>query len=273
MISRWVGLFLTLFVSSGGWATELMPWFGNDKEFELRTSYLFQHYGKQHGSGGVTREDSCDHFVYLSLAMSPTPKVAAEIELSTGCTSDRDYFEFDAVTLTARYNICNDVVGDPWALTTGLTVAVPTSAALRDRGSLYHDEMDIVWHLSLGQEVPCGSSWSKRAWAVLGVGIGLEGSPWAKLQVSHESNYCDCHLLRLFARGQLGFGHDELDVTGEFPGYAHLGYSVMELGVRYTYVFLLKGALSMELLQRIMSRQAPRDNTALLISYLYTFGI
>ena len=264
-----ISLILPIAVS----ATELMPWFGNDKEFEWRTSYRFQRYGTAHSFAGRTDFDGYGHYLTTGLAISPAPCLAVEFEGGLSRTDFDHGVQVHAGILTVRHNVCNDIVGDPVALTLGATFYFPTSMSVRDVGSLYHTELDSELHVSIGQETACGRSWSTRYWAVFAAGIGLEDSPWLRFHISHEWNCNDCHLVRLFYTVRGGLGDDALDLTQRFEGYGSIRYRIMEAGGRYTWIIPYHGECAVELTQRVWALHAPSTNLNIEFIYLKTFGL
>lgn len=266
-------LLLCLLMPTGAWATELMPWFGNDKEFEWRGSYRYQHYSKAHSVLGRRDRDASESFLGTSLAISPTPSWAGEVEFYVGKTSAHDNPEVQAGIATLRYNWCNDIIGDPFSLTTGVTVYFPTSFAQRDIGSYYHEDYDIEVHMAIGKETPYGRSWADRYWVILAGGIPIQEDPWARLHFAYELNCCDCHHYRVFFEGGTGFGNDKLDLDMHFDGYGPIDYMYMAAGFRYTRVLLYQGAISAEITQRVFSQHSSYNNLSLLVTYLHTFGL
>lgn len=256
-----------------GQATELAPWFGNDKEFELRTSYLLQHYDQLHTNVGKQEAHSTDHFLSVSLAISPFPCLAVETELQGRTSSQRGGFDFEAVLLTGRYNWLNDVVGDSCSLSTGVTLLIPHGQSLRDRATLYHSDVDVELHLSVGREQTYGYSWASRFWALAAIGQGTSGHPWLRAQANYEYNYCDQYIFHLFTQGRLGLGSEDLDLSTPFSGYGSIAHRHLEIGVRGTRTWLFNGTLGVELTQGLVSSQSPLYVTTAQVIYLYTFGI
>lgn len=242
MASCVVFLIIALVMSANDvYATDYKPWYG--RVFELNTAadirfQLFNHVNthdhfRDNSHHGLNTRKELDTFIDLSASMALDQDIALQLEV-IGLQSKLHSFRMDAIRLTPRYRLLNDIVGDPVSLSLGMTLSSIFSGVRKNIATFDHGGMAAEAHISIGREISCMQFWTSRTWGVLGVGIADVGSPWLRANFSYEHNFLDTHRLRIFTESLFGFGSDNLNQF-RFHGYGSIDYQAIDLGVRYTY--------------------------------------
>lgn len=252
-------------------ATDYRPWFGNTLEIETCAACQLQGYRKVSTGEGTKHHPAIDLFFDLSAATS-FDFLAAELEAVATDTRYRR-FGMDCIKLTGRYRWLNDIVGDPVSLVTGLSIAQVFKPGLRNLSSFHHGGIECEAHVAVGRERSFMQYWFSRYWAVLGVGIADMGYPWIRGDYAWEYNFCEKHILRLFANSLWGLGYHHLHHVNHFHGYGSIRHQSIDLGARYSFLFNWGGTLSLEYAYRVFARNCPKGVNIAYLSLCYPFGL
>lgn len=264
-------LLLTLLFFSFLEGTEYAPWFPRNLELQPRATYMYQEYSKVNVGKGPSHRSSHDNFLNLSLS-GAYKTLALEIEASAGSTHHR-CFTLSDVALTGRYQLLDDVLGDPVSLTVGLNLSQVFKLALHDISNFYHGGIELEGHLAIGKEWSAEQFWISRGWAVLGFGVADHGSPWVRANVVCEKNCWDLERVRLFAESLFGLGHNTLTLKPHFRGYGPIRHQSIDLGLVYTHFFECGLSLDLGYSYRLYARNCPQYVNRLFVSLLYPFGL
>jgi len=269
-MKKWKLLLSLLGASLAVEATEIAPWFGNDKEFDLNTSYVYQTYDKVDGKYGAEDMSSNDHMLNFSLGITPDSVFAGEAELLL-VKSDFRSFGVDSFAFTGRKQLMNDVVGDPFSLVTGVTMTLPTNKGSHDMSTIHHADVDTEFHVSIGKEVSSGKYWLHRSWTSMGYLLSNIGSPAFRSKTLFEKNINN-HRFKFFGEAFYGLGKKELDVTKDFRGYGSLNHQTIDVGAAYTYNLGYGREISAGYERRLHAHSAPARVNRFCLNYLYTFS-
>lgn len=251
--------------------TELAPWFGNLYEVEARVSTLYQKFQHVNSSKHSFSYRSNDFFTNFSLSVSPDPDFSVETEVLFADTRHRNY-GFDSAKLTGRYQILDDIIGDPVSLTTGLSIIVPLRSALRDIGSFHHGMAEFEAHVAVGVELPYLSIWLQRQYGVFACGIATQGSPWLRVGYYFERNFCNSVSVQIFLDSLFGLGRRTIH-KHDFNGYGAVAHRSIDAGLKWSYLFDYWGTLSLEYAYRIYARNFPRNVNFVQFSYNLPFNL
>ena len=260
-----------IFLASTANATQLEPWFGNVLEFEFRSTYTFQSYSDVDTISENLSVDSNDHFLNLSLALTPTYDFNVEGELLLAHT-DYQTFGIAHGRLTGRYLWWNDVVGDPVSVVTGLSVTVPSGTSRRDLSTPYHGDVELEVHAAMGKECSEGRYWTKRGWGLLALGVANKGSPWVRGAFFLEKNSRNDHFWKLFTEGRWGLGHEALDLSEPFYSYGDIDHRSVDVGVGYGWRIRYWGILYCQYSYRVYACSYPERTHLFSLMLLYPFG-
>lgn len=265
-------LFLACVFPASSYALETDPWFGNENEFESNFSYFHQSYDCVDTKTGTVSRKSNDSFAKLALGLASERNYHGEFECVFADTKERE-FGLESFSLLGRYLLFNDVIGDPFSLTLGVSTTFLPSATLRDPSSLRHSHLEGELHLSIGKEQERAWSWNSRYWTMLAFGSGNKGSPWLRGFFAWEKNIHESQYLRLFAEGRCGFGSRSLERVTNFPGYRSLAYETFDFGVKYHYVFDYWGTFGLEYMRRTYAKFTPKGLNRITVSYELPFSL
>lgn len=267
MLRKWIALFL---IGSGSlFATDLKPWYPDALQLQGKLDYRFQTYNSLDAPGKNRNYSSDDSFVDGSI-MAVYDPYSFEVEVQFADTRKRN-FDWDHIGVTARYLWLDDNVGDPFSLTTGITLSRAWREALNDISSFHHGQNEAFFHAAIGKQVVFGNEWLSRWWGVFGVGIADRWTPWIVANANYEWNYCNMHRFRLFANSLWGCGNQRLKVE-DFGGYARINHHSIDIGGGYTYLFNYYGSLSFNYAYRVYAHNFPNHASQFVISYNYPFG-
>jgi hypothetical protein len=248
-------------------ALDLKPWYGRNLEFEMKASYLYQHFQ----SIDHHYYPSDDSFLNLNLSL-PYAQMSGTLEVVFADTHHRT-FGLDCLRLMGRYQWLDDISGDPFTLTTSLTMTQAFRISLHDISSFHHGKFEGELNLSVGKEFSCEEIWTSRFWGVVGVGSADVGYPWIRAEVAFENNFSDEHQLRVLINTLWGLGHKKVPV-GDFKGYGPVRHQSIDLGVRYSRFFECSGATaSIEYAHRVYAKNFPSSADLVMFEWLYPFGI
>ncbi len=259
-------LFSTLQVNI--YSTELKPWTDTDLMFYPQVDYRYQHYDKIHSSAGSKHRVANDSFLRAGVYGSYAT-LSAEAEFTFANTKKRD-LGFDNLTLTGRYQLMNDIMGDPYSIIAGISYIAAPTCAVHDMSTFYHGNNEAVFHMSIGRERPCLETWLTRWWAVGLFGIADQGKPWWEAIAAWERNFSDKYFFRVFIKGLIGLGKHSLHFD-DFDGYGGVRHRSIDLGARLTKATCRGNFWYAELTQRVYACNFPSAATQFKISYIFPF--
>lgn len=249
------------------------PWFGNDNEFEWKTSQSYQAYKQMDAQSLAVPKRSHSHYTDMSLGVATMGKYYGALSVRLADTDFRD-FGVESFSFTASKLLMNDLVGDPYSLSVGAqTTITPTSESLNDPSSLRHSYLEAKVLASIGREKSREWTWSYRYWASLSLGGGNKGSPWAELFLAFEKNFWDQHCMRLSLDSRKGFGSQDLVQPAVFTGYRELDYHLADLAASYSYKFAYWGSLTIQGKSRVEARYVPKRAHMMTLSYNLPFSL
>lgn len=258
-------LFFLLTFPFSLFSTELEPWFGDIYQVEARTFLSAQNFEIPHRS--ACKEDAWAFFWNLSLGGFNCEYSSLEIESLTAQTSVRNFY-WDCIRFTGRYFLWDDVAGDPFSLSTGLTLTLASHAALYDFNAFHHGQLEGEWHVAVGKEIPFYDEWEFRFWGIVGLGMAGRGYPWMHLELNAAGKWF-MHEGKIFCRSLYGFGSKKLLNHCHFHGYSDIRHRSIDLGVRYDYQIDFNGSLGFEVFYRIYQQNFPGKGFGITLSYYY----
>lgn len=252
-------------------ATDLKPWFPRSLEFQPRFTYLHQQYTEVDTGRGVCCKRSKDDFYTASLELAYA-EYCGEIETTFAGTGSHHLGPED-VSLTLRYQLFDDVIGDPVSLVAGVTLSQVFSLALKDISTFYHGTAQGEIHAAIGRECSTWTTWSSRWWVVGAFGAGDHGSPWIRGEAAWEKNILEMQQVRFFIHTLYGLGRNDLELNVPFEGYGPIRHQSVDVGLQYRYTFDCDSILSAGFIRRVYSRNCPKDVNIYFVRYLYPFGL
>lgn len=235
-------------------ATVLEPWHKPIYSIDFNGSFWLQQFNRLDACCGFLKRHELDAFYHFSVLGVYNEKTTAELELQASNT--RKGFGLNAVRLTGRYFLLDDIVDDPVSLVAGLTVSKIFRVSRRNVALFDHGGIACEAHISIGKENSCEQFWTSRAWGVLGLGVADVGSPWLRANLVWERNWWNIHQLKVFTETIWGFGGKRLCVH-TFHGYGSVNYQAVDVGIRYGYILPCNIFLAIGYAHRVYGKNCP----------------
>ncbi|GAB4191352.1 MAG: hypothetical protein Tsb0015_13150 [Simkaniaceae bacterium] len=270
MKRSWKLVFLLLPFSLS--AFEIKPWYPTIYQFEFRPSFTVQHYPQVDNAVNPKNYSSTDEILTLNLGIPFTPNWDIQIETELDNTKKRS-FGLLSGGLQLRYQLLDDISGDPFSLTVGMSYRGVPYNRLEDVSTPYHFVSNFEVHSAIGKELARRSTWIFRTFAFLGAGIANKGSPWLRPLVSFETNIQDRHQIELFAEGYFGFGDQSKVNIRRFSGYQNIEHRSIDGAIVYRRIFAIWGSLEFQFLRRLYAHSYPERLNAFTVTYRLPFSI
>ncbi|CDZ81183.1 hypothetical protein BN1013_01714 [Candidatus Rubidus massiliensis] len=264
---------LALFVAfQASFASELMqrPWNTRYAEFYPQIPYRLQTFKKIESNHQNYRYNSHDSFVSPSIALSVEP-FSLEFETELAKTRKRN-FGLDHVSLTGRYQLTNDIIGDFLSIIGGIKWIRAISKAVKDPASFHHGKTEFEFFLTFGKELTKYNDWNNRWWVFTALGVADRGYPWLRGNLGWQFKHCQDHVFELYVKTLWGFGPKNFHLP-HFKGYGHINHQSIDIGAAFEKRFDNEGTLRLEYRQRVFAKNFPKDTHQWIISYLYPFGL
>lgn len=252
-------------------ATEYAPWYPRDVELQTNSTLLYQSYKWVNTPKGFRHKGSDDLFLNLSGAIYYTV-YGVELETSFAHTHHQKKMDWDSLSLTGRYQLYDDVLGDPFSLVIGGTVRQVFKVALHDRSCFYHGGIEGEIHLAAGVETSLEQFWVTHLWGVLGAGLSDRGSPWIRFNAAWERNWWDQHALAVFLNTLWGLGGEGLHPK-HFHGYGSIKHDSIDLGLTYTSTLKCGGSISFGYSRRLFAQNCPQNVNRAFLTFYYPIGL
>lgn len=267
---KWISLAFFVLTCHLSEATEYQPWVGNTLEFEWRTSLLYENYSSLSSGEHLIKHSANNLFLDASLS-NAFQDFGVELEVIAASTR-RQSGNIDHFKATGRYLWQDDIAGDPFTLTTGLSLSQAFRPALEDVSSFHHGRGEAELFFSVGQEMPDEIIWDSRWWVMTALGAADRGSAWVRVQFVYEKRFQCQHEIKVFLNTLCGLGNKRLRLH-DFHGYGSIRHRSVDLGLRYTYLIDYFGSASLEYAYRVYGLNFPVNTHQVLAQLLYTFGL
>ncbi len=244
------------------------PWLGNWLEFEAS---LYQTHTESRSLD--TKHGVKHHFLHAerttaSIEFMPLTDLTAEIELNLAKTQSKDY-GFEAIKAACRYQLLNDLTGDPVSLTGGLITSLSTPSRVKDLSSIEHGVFETEAYLSLGREFAYHDRSYYKVWALAKGGIASSGSPWVGLEAHFGRAIKGRHYIDLFIVSEKGLSSHKL---GHFHSWSRVGYRYDDIGIRYRLKEMGLGSFYVQATTRIHARYCPKNPWSLGVGIVIPFS-
>ena len=264
--------FLFLFFPLSLVAFVIDPWFNTLAEFQLRPAYSYRYYPSIDRGFNPSSYHSHDHLIDLNLGLRFLPNWEAQMEIDFSHTHKLSWGT-QMVGSQVRYLLLDDVAGDPVSLTLGAQIYYVPTRNMRDVSSPYHAQGNLELGAAIGKEIDHLYQWRYRFYGFLGVGTGNRGYPYVRPLLSAEMKYALHHKFQLFAESYIGLGgRGEVNVD-RFTGYAKIQHRNIDLGLNYTYLFTIWGALGVEYAYRVYAHAFPEHASTFKVEYRLPFSL
>ncbi len=253
-------------------ALEIKPWLGNFLEFTFDGAFAYSRFTEVNNSLCPLEDPSNNYLVNLDLSFVPWPTVSTDFELQLAETP-RQSFGYRSFATQFRYQILDDLLGDPISLTSSFNFRHVSSDSVRDISSPFHSKYNYELNLSAGKEWNYRIWWILRTFGFLAVGQGSSGWPWLTLHAAVQSNCPIDHQFRFFIESYIGFGGDKIVNIDDFNGWGKIQHRSIDLGIGYRYILGVWGSASLDYQQRVYAHSYPENEFALIFTYSLPFSV
>ncbi len=247
------------------------PWLGEVWCCEFNADFTYSRYHEVEGAVKQLRSPSNDKVETFDLSLIPSSCLDVQFELEFADTL-RESFGLRSSAIQGRYLWMNDVAGDPFSWTTGLSVRKATRRSLKDVSTPYHSEVNIELNSAFGKEWCQQAFWTTHLWGLVGVGIANHGSPWLRALAVYEKNWNDRHRLGFFSEGFFGFGKKEHVDINHFDGWGKFHHQSVDVGVLYRYHTDTWGEVTVAYTRRVFAHVFPQNVNFITIAYNLPFS-
>lgn len=254
-------------------AAELMPWFPPVWEFQGAVDYLYNYEDRiQTPLGSFNLPNPVNNAIF-GLNLTVWPQWNTEIELLLGSNPASDVnFSYKAVRATGRYQWLNDVGGDPFALTSGITLFTTPTRFLTATSTWFHGNFNAEFHTAIGKEFTRNYEWCSRLWAYGGIGIANKGNPWWHAYAAWDIRPWSCFTLSALTELIYGTGNNNIDPTLPFSGYADLNHQFVNIGFSAAWNTLCWGNLAFNGWYNVHARNFPEDYYGVGFTWRFSFA-
>jgi len=248
------------------------PWLNTIAEFELRPAYTYRYYPSVDRGFNPTSYHSHDHLIDLNLGLRFLPNWDAQLEVDFLSTR-RLAWGTQRLGAQVRYLMLDDVAGDPVSITLGGQIFYVPTRTMRDVSSPYHAQGNVELGVAIGKEIDNVYQWLYRFYGFFGIGIGNRGYPWLRPLLSAEMKYAGHHKFQLFSEGYIGLGGRSHVNINRFAGYGKMQHRSIDLGLNYTYLFDIWGALGIQYAYRVYAHAFPQHASTFRVEYRLPFSL
>ncbi|MES2121735.1 MAG: hypothetical protein V4492_03025 [Chlamydiota bacterium] len=251
---------------------ETKPWLGTSYECTFGSAFTYSRYSKVQNASVQLKSPSNDYDVLFDLGFTASPQfdVQAELEL---VQTPRQSFGVRSAAIQARYQILDDIAGDPISCALGINLRGVPNDSLRDVSSPYAGNYNVELTGAIGKEWSCGGHWTSRAYAFATGGIAEQGLPWTRALMVWQKNVQNTHHFTAFATGLFGFGTKQHVNVRHFHGWGKFHHQSIDLGASYGYHFGVYGTLSASYAYRVFARDFPENVNFFTLSYEIPFSL
>jgi len=264
-------LFFLSFLPVFGFSLEEQPWLGNVYEFNFLGKYSYSYF--RHVNNSVPPYDHFFHnnliYADLEFTFSPEWSIDFDIEFSQ---STKEVFGYRSNGVQLRYLLLDDMMGDPFSFTFGISGRNTTARFLHDISCPAHARGDFEGSVAIGREFDTAEICHVRLWGLGVIGIGTLGSPWIRGKAAFEINYDDRHKGGIFVDAIHGYGKYTVVDVDHFYGYGKLRQVDVDLTIRYGYRFDVWGTLKFEYKRRLLAKVCPAEVNTFSIAYSLPFS-
>ena len=248
------------------------PWLNTIAEFELRPAYTYRYYPSVDRGFNPTSYHSHDHLIDLNLGLRFLPNWDAQLEVDFLSTC-RLAWGTQRLGAQVRYLMLDDVAGDPVSITLGGQIFYVPTRTMRDVSSPYHAQGNVELGVAIGKEIDNVYQWLYRFYGFFGIGTGNRGYPWLRPLLSAEMKYEGHHKFQLFSEGYIGLGGRSRVNINRFAGYGKMQHRSIDLGLNYTYLFDIWGALGFQYAYRVYAHAFPQHASTFRVEYRLPFSL
>jgi hypothetical protein len=261
-----------LVLTSSLFALETKPWFGDAYASYFQSAFCYSRFNKVEGASKQLSTPLNNRDLVFDLGFTPGASLDVQVEGEFGKTSHVNW-AFRSGALQARYQMLDDISGDPVSLTWGLTFRGATHHFLRDVSTPYAAEFNTELTCAVGKEWSSEGFWTMRGYGFAAIGQANRGYPWTRELFVWQFNINDTHRFSLFAEGDFGFGNKQHVNVKHFNGWGKFQHQSIDLGLSYGYKIGIYGTLTASYAHRVFAHNFPEHVNFFTLAYFIPFSL
>jgi|GEM_PF-3830291 len=265
LVSVFIGGVFPLFALSND------PWIPPPYEFETKVEYAFSYFPSVANAINPPNYSSYVNFLAFEINGSLTPEFFFECELEFDNSKKVD-FNLLSVAPAIKYQLMNDLVGDPIALLIGTYFRYVPKNRLVDVATEYSGSYNFDFLLSIGKEYEPSENLLGKIFAMFDVGIATVGMPWILADIVGQAVVYKHHILTAGVDGFFGFGSQTVVDIDNFNGYGDIDHNSMDIKLGYGYKFSVWGDLCFLYKRRVVAIAAPSNTDSYVLAYNLNFS-
>jgi hypothetical protein len=263
---------LLLIASSQGFALETKPWFGDKYAFNFESVFTYSRFHKVEGASVQLSSPLNNRDLLFDVGFNPSAVFDMQLETEFAKTTEVNW-ALRSAALQGRYQVFDDISGDPVSLALGLNIRAAPHHFLRDVSTPYAAEFNTEVTGALGKEWSKAGQWQMRTYGFVALGIANRGYPWTRGLWVWQYSLRNIHRFTLFAEGDAGFGNQQHVDVNHFSGWGKFQHQSIDLGVEYGYRISVYGMISAAYAHRVFAHNFPQNVNFFVLSYRVPFSL
>lgn len=249
-------------------ASNLSPWFGNDKEF-IADIGLESFYIKGIRSNSSRNQTNLirQHF---GLSISPIEQVNLDAILYTSRSSYRSV-SFESFQASIQYQLTNDLNYDSFASSINIGFKAINGEAHKDPAIFYHSEAEAILSYSFGKEWSSIEQWQCRISTTPRVHLPIKGPVYYSFISQIDWRVMDYWILSFLIDGQLS--HGDKPSIFNWGRFSEHRYHFLDVSFQVAYEFDTSGVISIFGTTQVKRSYCPKKTYSLGLQYQLPFGI
>jgi hypothetical protein len=264
--------FAFLWATISSFALETKPWFGDVYAFEFQSIFSYSRFHKVQGASRQLSAPLNNRDLVLDLGFTPCAAFDFQVEGEFGKTNTINW-NLRSGAVQARYQMLDDISGDPVSLVFGGILRGATHHFLKDVSTPYAAEFNIELTCSVGKEWSEQGVWMMRTYGFVALGQANQGYPWARGAYLWQYNLDDTHRFTLFADADCGFGNKQHVNVRHFSGWGRFQHQSIDLGLSYGYKIGLYGVITASYAHRVYAHNFPEHVNFFALAYTLPFSL
>ncbi len=263
---------LSLTIAFPALALETKPWFDEVYEFHFESAFSFSRFNRVQGASRQLKSPLNNWDLLVDFGFTPSSKWDMQIEGEFGKTS-RVNWALRSGAAQLRYQLLDDIAGDPLSLVLGVNIRGATHHFLRDVSTPYAAEFNAEATWAAGKEWSDNGLWTMRLYGFGTLGQANRGYPWTHQLFVFQYNLEDTHRFTLYTEGNVGFGGRQHVDVKHFNGWGKYQHQSIDLGFSYGYKLSVFGIFSFTYAHRIFAHNYPEHLNFFALSYSIPFSL
>jgi hypothetical protein len=268
------GFLAIVFILTGSslLSLETKPWLAEPYASHFQSVFSYSRFRKVEGASKQLCSALNNRDLLLDLSLSPAPSLDLELEGEFGKTNHVNW-AFRSGALQARYQMLDDISGDPLSLVFGVNFRGASHHFLRDVSTPYAAEFNMELTCAAGKEWSSEGLWTMRTYGFSAIGQANRGYPWTRGLFVWEYNLDDIHRFTLFSEGDFGFGNKQHVNVNRFSGWGKFQHQSIDLGLSYGYKCGVYGTLTASYAHRVFAHHFPEHVNFFMFIYSLAFSM